>query len=72
MLKSVEFMSLKAVKLLVPSADVAVISIRNLSSVRDLPTFNGFLDVLPLDMLDVYVQAYGTSKKKKCPKAPVT
>lgn len=53
MLKSVEFMSLKAVKSLMPSADVAVISIRDSSTVRGLPTFAGFRDVLPLDMLDV-------------------
>lgn len=53
MLKSVEFMSLKAVKSLMPSADVAVISIRDSSTVRDLPTFDGFMDVLQLDMLDV-------------------
>jgi len=53
MFKSVEFMSLNAVKSLKPNAGVAVISIRDSSSVRDLPTFTGFLDVLPLDMLDV-------------------
>lgn len=53
MLKSVEFMSLNALKSLVPSANMAVISIRDSSSVRELPSFNGFLDVLPLDMLDV-------------------
>lgn len=53
MLKSVEFMSLKAVKSLASSPTVAIISIRDSSSVRDLPTFDGFMDVLPLDMLDV-------------------
>lgn len=53
MLKSVEFMSLKAVKSLASDASVAIISIRDSSTVRDLPTFSGFWDVLPLDMLDV-------------------
>lgn len=53
MLKSVEFMSLKAVKSLASDASVAIISIRDSSTVRDLPTFGGFWDVLPLDMLDV-------------------
>lgn len=53
MLKSVEFMSLKAVKSLAPSASRAVISIRDSSTVGDLPTFDGFRDVLPLHMLDV-------------------
>lgn len=53
MLKSVEFMSLKAVKSLPSDASVAIISIRDSSSVRDLPTFDRFMDVLPLDMLDV-------------------
>lgn len=52
MLKSVEFMSLNAVKSLAPSAGVAIISIRDSASVRDLPTFCGFREVLPLDMLD--------------------
>lgn len=53
MLKSVEFMSLKAVKSLASSPTVAIISIRDSASVRDLPTFDGLIDVLPLDMLDV-------------------
>lgn len=53
MLKSVGFMSLKAAKMLVPSAAVAVISIRDSASARDLPSFGGFRDVLPLHMLDV-------------------
>lgn len=46
-------MSLKAVKSLAPSGRVAIISIRDSASVRDLPTFCGFREVLPLDMLDV-------------------
>ncbi len=46
-------MSLKAFKLLMPCADAAVISIRDSSTVRGLPTFAGFREVLPLDMLDV-------------------
>lgn len=53
MLTSVEFMSLKAVKSLASSLTVAIISIRDSSSVRDLPTFDGFRDVLSIDMLDV-------------------
>ncbi len=53
MLKSVEFMSLKAVKSLAPGASVAIISIRDSSTVGDVPTFDGFRDVLPLHMLDV-------------------
>jgi predicted protein tyrosine phosphatase len=53
MLKSAEFMSLKAFKTLAPSAGVAVISIRDSSSIRDLPSFCGFWGVLPLNMLDV-------------------
>lgn len=53
MLTSVEFMSLKAVKSLASSPTAAIISIRDSSSVRDLPNFDGFMDVLPLDMLDV-------------------
>lgn len=53
MLKSVEFMSLKAVKSLASSPTMAIISIRDSSTVRDLPTFPGFRGVLPLDMLDV-------------------
>lgn len=52
MLKSVEFMSLKAVKSLPSDASVAIISIRDSSTVRDLPTFRGFREVLPLHMLD--------------------
>ena len=43
-------MSLKAFKLLMPCADAAVISIRDSSTVRGLPTFAGFREVLPLDM----------------------
>ena len=46
MLRSVEFMSLKAFKLLMPCADAAVISIRDSSTVRGLPTFAGFREVL--------------------------
>jgi len=53
MLKSVEFMSLKSMKSLQPNKAVAVISIHDSSTLRDLPTFNGFLDVLRLNMLDV-------------------
>lgn len=53
MLNSVEFMSLTTLKSLVQSADTAVISIRDSSSVRELPLFTDFLEVLPLDMLDV-------------------
>jgi predicted protein tyrosine phosphatase len=53
MLKSVEFMSLKSMKSLQPNESVAVISIHDSSSLRDLPTFDGFLDVLRLNMLDV-------------------
>lgn len=53
MLTSVEFMSLKAVKSLPPGASVAIISIRDSASARDLPSFGGFRDVLPLHMLDV-------------------
>jgi len=53
MLKSVEFMSLKSIKSLPPLAGVAVISICDSASVRDLPTFAGFMDVLRLNMLDV-------------------
>lgn len=53
MLKSVEFMSLKTAISLASSPTVAIISIRDSSSVRDLPNFDGFMDLLPLDMLDV-------------------
>jgi len=53
MLKSVEFMSLKAVHSLASSPTVAIISIRDSSTVGDVPTFDGFRDVLQLHMLDV-------------------
>lgn len=46
-------MSLKAVKSLASSSTVAIISIRDSASVRDLPTFRGFRGVLRLDLLDV-------------------
>lgn len=46
-------MSLKAVKSLASSPTVAIISIRDSASVHDLPTFHGFRDALPIDMLDV-------------------
>lgn len=53
MLKSIEFMSLRAVKSLASSTTVAIISITDSASVRGLPTFDGFRDVLPFHMLDV-------------------
>lgn len=59
MLKSVEFMSLEAMKSLQPSKAVAVISIHDSSTIRDLPTYLGFLDVLRLDMLDVSEEHMG-------------
>lgn len=59
MLKSVEFMSLKAMKTLPPNVRVAVISISDSSSIRELPNFAGFSDVLRLDMLDVCEEHVG-------------
>lgn len=59
MLKSVEFMSLKAMKALLPNQAVAVISIHDSSTLRDLPSFAGFLDVLRLNMLDVCEEHMG-------------
>ncbi|WP_143541560.1 protein-tyrosine phosphatase family protein [Rhodoferax fermentans] len=59
MLKSVEFMSLKAVKSVVPTNGVAVISIHDSSTARDLPTFSGFFDVLRVNMLDVCEEHVG-------------
>lgn len=59
MLKSVEFMSLKAMRALLPNEAVAVISIHDSSTIRDLPTFDGFLDVLRLNMLDVCEEHMG-------------
>jgi len=59
MLKSVEFMSLKSMKALQPNESVAVISIHDSSTTRDLPTFDGFLDVLSLNMLDVSEEHFG-------------
>jgi predicted protein tyrosine phosphatase len=53
MLKSVEFMSLKSMKALEPNMAVAVISIHDSATIRNLPTFAGFFDVLQLNMLDV-------------------
>lgn len=53
MLKSVEFMSLKSMKSLQPNGSVAVISIHDSSTIKGLPAYLGFLDVLRLDMLDV-------------------
>lgn len=59
MLKSVEFMSLKSMKSLQPNESVAVISIHDSSTLRDLPSFAGFLDVLRLNMLDVCEEHMG-------------
>ena len=53
MLNSVEFMSLKTAISLASSPTVAIISIRDSSTVLDLPTFRGFREVLPLHMLDI-------------------
>ena len=52
MLKSVAFMSLAAVKKLQPNAATAVISIRDSSRSHELPSFEGYLRVLPVHMLD--------------------
>lgn len=59
MLKSVEFMSLKSMKSLQPNESVAVISIHDSSTIRDLSTFDGFVDVLSLNMLDVCEEHMG-------------
>lgn len=59
MLKSVEFMSLEAMKSLQPSKAVAVISIHDSSTIRDLPNFDGFLDLLRLNTLDVSEEHMG-------------
>jgi hypothetical protein len=53
MLKSVDFMSLAAAKSVVPTNGVAVISIYDSSTTRDLPTFDGFFDGRRVNMLDV-------------------
>lgn len=53
MINTVEFMSLRRVKSLPSDSRVAIVSIRDSSTVRDLPTFEGFWDVLPVHMLDV-------------------
>lgn len=64
MLKSVEFMSLKKIQALQPSEAVAVISIHDSATIKELPNFDGFLGVLRLNMLDVseedMLQAPGT------------
>lgn len=59
MLKSVEFMSLKSMKSLQPNESVAVISIHDSATIQDLPDFNGFSDVLRLNMLDVCEEHMG-------------
>ena len=53
MLKTVSFLSLAAFLELPPTEAVAVISIRDYSSSRKLPSFEGYLHVLPVHMLDV-------------------
>ncbi|MEI8301646.1 MAG: hypothetical protein WCG13_00020 [Burkholderiales bacterium] len=53
MLKTVSFLSLAAFLELSPSEAVAVISIRDYSSSRKLPSFEGYRHVLPVHMLDV-------------------
>lgn len=53
MLKSIAFMSLAAVKKLQPNATAAVISIRDSSRSQELPSFDGYLRVLPIHMMDV-------------------
>lgn len=53
MLKTVSFLSLAAFVELPPSEVVAVISIRDYSSSRKLPSFEGYRFVLPVHMLDV-------------------
>jgi len=53
MLKSVEFMSLEKIQALQPSEAIAVISIYDSATIQYLPNFDGFLDVLRLNMLDV-------------------
>ncbi len=59
MLTSISFMSLAAVKELAPDASTAVISIRDASSSRDMPPFDGFWRVLPVYMLDVAEDHWG-------------
>lgn len=53
MLNSVSFMSLAAFKEIPSRPDLAVISIRDYSSSRKLPSFEGYRFVLPVHMLDV-------------------
>lgn len=53
MLQSIAFMSLAAFKELPPNPATAVISIRDYSLSRKLPSFEGYRFVLPVDMLDV-------------------
>lgn len=53
MLSSVSFVSLAAFKEILVRPDLAVISIREYSSSRRLPSFEGYRFVLPVHMLDV-------------------
>lgn len=53
MLNSVSFMSLAAFLEIPARPDLVVISIRDYSSSRKLPSFEGYLHVLPVHMLDV-------------------
>jgi len=59
MLTSISFMSLAAVKELTPDVSTAVISIRDASSLRHMPPFDGFWRVLPVYMLDVAEDHWG-------------
>lgn len=61
MLKSVEFMSLRSMKSLQANEAVAVISIHDSATIRDLPNFDGFLEVLQLNMLDVCEEDMGVA-----------
>lgn len=53
MLNSVSFMSLAAFVEIPSRPDLAVVSIRDYSMRRKLPSFEGYRFVLPVDMLDV-------------------
>lgn len=53
MLNSVSFMSLAAFMEIPARPDLAVISIRDYASSRKLPSFEGYLHVLPVHVLDV-------------------
>lgn len=53
MINTVEFMSLRAVKSVLADSSMAIVSVRDSSTLGDLPGFDEFLDVLPLHMLDV-------------------